>query len=163
MRQVHCPDGGDGGSDAFAFDCGGGEGKPQFRGLRGLRDGGDRFGGIAAEKLGLPIHDHLWGIGIVELQTGSVKVLALGELRGGEAVAPALAVPVIHVLFKDDDVGVGDRLLLLQNGKELVGGRAAGAALGGEELYENRGAGCGLSEEREGKSKEESRSETELD
>jgi hypothetical protein len=67
------------------------------------------------------------------------------------------------MLFKDDDVGVGDRLVLLQNGKELVGGRTAGAALGGEELYENRGAGCGLSEEREGKSKEESRSETELD
>jgi hypothetical protein len=45
------------------------------------------------------------------------------------------------VLFEDDDLGVGDGLLAQERGQELVGRRAAGAALGGEELYEDRRAG----------------------
>jgi len=60
--------------------------------------------------------------------------LTLGELMGGEAVVPAEGVPVVDVFFEDDDVGVGDGLVLEEMREESVGGRATGAALGGEEF-----------------------------
>ena len=126
----------------FATNCRVGEGETDLGSLGGLGDGGDGFGGITAEELRLAVDDHLWRVGVVELQARGVEVLALGELRGGEAVAPAGAVPVVDVLFEDDDVCVGDGLLLLERGEEFVGGRAAGAALGGEKLDEDGGGSC---------------------
>jgi hypothetical protein len=63
------------------------------------------------------------------------------------------------VLLEDDDVGVGDRLLLLEHGEEFVGGRATGAPLGGEELDEDRCVdlwGWRLSREGEGQEQKQS-------
>ena len=77
------------------------------------------------------------------MEADAVLVLTLGELVGGEAVVPAELIPVVDVFAEDDDVGGGDGLLA-EPEKERVGGWATGAALGGEELYEDRGARGGL-------------------
>jgi hypothetical protein len=96
-----------------AVNRGRGERETDLGTLRSLRDSGTGFRGVAAEKLSLAIDNHLWRIGIVELQSRSVKVLPLGELRGGKSVAPPLAVPVVDVLLENDDVSVADGLLFL--------------------------------------------------
>ena len=57
---------------------------------------------------------------------------------------PAEGVPVVDVLAEDDDVGVRDGLVAVELGEEGVGGRATGAALGGEELDEDRECGVAV-------------------
>jgi hypothetical protein len=52
-------------------------------------------------------------------------------------------VPVVDVLFKSDDVGGGDRLVLLQMSEQRVCGWAVGTAFGSEELDQNR-TGVGM-------------------
>ena len=143
---------GDGAGYVLTVDRGLSERENDLGRLRGLGDRVDGLVRIAAEELRLAVDDHLRGVGVVELQARSVEVLALCEQRGGEAIVPALFLPVIDVLLENDDVGVGDGLLLLECSQELIGTRAAGAALGGEQFYQNRRAalwGGGLSREGE--------------
>ena len=47
---------------------------------------------------------------------------------------PAERVPVVDVLFENKNVRGGDGLVLQEMRKQGVGGRATGAALGGEEF-----------------------------
>lgn len=67
--------------------------------------------------------------------------LAVSELVRGETVVPSERVPVVHVFFEDEGIGVGDGLFALETGEECVGGRATRAAFGGKEFDENRGTG----------------------
>lgn len=106
-----------------------------------LRDGANRMGGVAADELVRAVYHHLRGVGAIGAEALGVGGLALGELVGGEAVAPAEGVPIVDVFAEDDDVGGGDGLFMQQAREEGVGGRATGAALGGEELYEDGRAG----------------------
>ena len=46
------------------------------------------------------------------------------------------------MLFEDDDLGVLNGLIVVEFCQESVGGWATGAALGGEEFYEDRRAIC---------------------
>ena len=92
------------------------------------------MGAVVAGELGCTVDDHLRGVGAFEVEALGVLGLALGEVVGGEAVVPALAVPVVDVLAEDDDFCGGDWLILEEMGEEGVGGRATGAALGGKEL-----------------------------
>jgi hypothetical protein len=54
-----------------------------------------------------------------------------------KSVAPALVVPIIHVLSEDDCAGV-------QFAKKLVGGRTTGATFGSEQFYQDRNSGGGV-------------------
>ncbi len=62
-----------------------------------------------------------------------------GRVRGaGERIGPAEVVPVIDVELEGDDVGARDGLTSRERGEERIGGRAARAAFGGEELEDHR-------------------------
>ena len=102
--------------------------------------GGTRVG---ADELGAAGDHHLRGVDVVEVELRAVLALAAGEEGRGESVAPAEVVPVVDVLLKDDDLGGGDGLVVVEPGEEGVGGRAARTTLGGEELDEDGGAGRG--------------------
>lgn len=73
------------------------------------------------------------------MEEGAVVFLALGEVGRRKAVVPSEVVPVVDVFAEDDDVGAGDGLVAIELREEGVGGRATGAAFGGEEFDENRG------------------------
>ena len=136
-----CREGSEGGGDGMALRAGRGEVEGEF-GLPGrLGDGSMGLARIVADELVAAIDDHLRGVDAVEAEARGVEVLAVGELVGGEAVMPAELVPVIDVLAEDDDVGGGDGLFVVEAGEEGVRGGTTGAALGGEELDEDRGAG----------------------
>lgn len=114
-----------------------------FRCLRSLSDGSGGLRWIASKELNLTIYDHLRGVGIVELEARGVEVLTFREQGIGEAVAPSGTVPVVNVFFKNNDMSVGYRLLLLEAGEKFVGGRATGAAFRGKELHKNRRTALG--------------------
>jgi hypothetical protein len=111
--------------------------------MGGLGDGAEGVGGVVADELVGAVDDHLRGVGTIEMEALGVLGLALGEVVGGETVVPAKAVPVVDVLAEDDDFCGGDWLILEEMGEEGVGGRATGAAFGGEELDEDGSARWG--------------------
>ena len=138
-----------------------GERQDRLGGTGGLRDGTKGSGGLIAGELVGPVDDHLRRVGTVEMEVLDVGGLPLGELVRGETVVPAERIPVVDVLFHDEDLGVGDGLLALQPGEESVGGRATGTALRGEELDEDWSAGglrdnrsCGKRQEAEDREKQ---------
>ena len=96
------------------------------------------MGSVIADELIRSVNDHLWGVDPVARAGGGVLVLAVGVLVGGETVVPAALVPVVDVLFEHDDLGVIDGLIVVQLCEQSVGWRAARAALGGEELHQDR-------------------------
>jgi len=65
-----------------------------------------------------------------------VILLAAREIGRGERVAPALAVPIIDVFFEGDHFDTVERLVDAKVREIGIGGRATGAAFGGEELDE---------------------------
>ena len=56
---------------------------------------------------------------------------------------PAEAIPVVDVFLECEDFSGSDGLLLLESCQKSVGGRATGAAFGGEEFDYYRCAGGG--------------------
>ncbi len=88
------------------------------------------------------VDDHLWRVRGLEIHRVDVAVLALGELRGGIFVFPAVMVPVVDVLAQNDQLSASDGLAFVHVADELVDGRTAGAAFGGEE-FEQDGDGVG--------------------
>src|SRR6266702_3095217 len=106
-----------------------------------MGDGADGIAAIVADELVGPVDDHLRGVHTVEVQIVGILGLPGRELVGGEAVVPAERVPIVHVLLKDKDVGVGNGLVFEQMRQECIGGWATGAAFGGEEFDDDRSAG----------------------
>ena len=98
---------------------------------------------VAADELLASVDDDLRGVGAIEAEAVDEGGLAIGELAGGEGILPAEVVPISDVFADADDGLAGGGLLAGHLGEELVGGRAVGAALGGEEFYEDY-AGTGL-------------------
>src|ERR1700733_6601629 len=96
--------------------------------------------GVVTDELVSSVDDHLRGVYAINAEAGAVLALPLGVLMGGETVVPSEVVPVVDVLTKDDDLGVLNRLIVVELCQESVGRWATGAALGGEELYEDRRA-----------------------
>ncbi len=107
----------------------------------GTFDGLADAGGVAAHELVGTVDDELGCVDAVEAEVAGIGVLAFGEERRGEAIAPG-AVPVVDVFGENDEVGVGEGLLI-ELGEEVVGGWATVAAFGSEELEEDGGAGLG--------------------
>ena len=147
---------------------GGGGGLDVERGggrRRGGADGGEERGAVGAENLAGAVDDRLRGVNAVELEALAVGFLALGEGVGGEGVGPAEVVPVGDVLGEAEDEDAFGSAGVVELAEEGVGGRAAGAAFGGEELDESyalrslRGGGLGGYGEGEG---EEGEGEGEL-
>ncbi len=92
--------------------------------LAGALDCALRVGGVVAYILVGTVEDQLRGIVEIDVQPLTVLLLPLGELWGGEAVVPALAVPVVDVFAQGDDLGVVDGLVGKVDQKN-VGGWAA--------------------------------------
>jgi len=101
-----------------------------------LAGGGEELGRVAADELGLAMDNGLGGVDAVEGEALAVALLAGGEGGGGVGVGPAEAIPVVDVLTEDEEFNAGDGLLI-ELSQDAVGGGATGAALGGEELYED--------------------------
>jgi hypothetical protein len=118
-------------------------------GFHGAVDCTQCRGAVVADEFGGAVHDHLRGVGAVVGEAGAVGGLARGGVGGRVGIAPALLVPIIHVVLEGDDLRAGDRLRLDKAGEERVGGRAVGAAFGGEELDEDgRARGWSLRDRR---------------
>jgi len=96
------------------------------------------FLGVAADELGAAVDDHLRGVDAAGGEEAGVLLLADGEVGRGEAVGPAVAVPVVDVLFESDDFDAVEGLIGAEFCEEGIGGRATGAAFGGEE-FEDEG------------------------
>jgi hypothetical protein len=69
---------------------------------------------------------------------GHVELLPGCHLRRRKWIAPALVVPVIHVLAKYDHSGSRDILLAVERLEQGIRRRAAGASLGGKQLDQHR-------------------------
>jgi len=94
-----------GGGDAIAVDHRLAE-RESNGGLLGvLLDGTQGVGNVVADKLLGSVDDDLRRVDIGYLEACAVFTLPLGDVRGGEAVTPAVVVPVVDVLAEDDDVG----------------------------------------------------------
>ena len=105
-----------------------------------------RFLRTAANELGAAVNDHLWSVNAAAVNDSCVIFLAVREIGRGERVAPALAVPVINVFFEGDHFDTVEGLGAAKTREIGIGGRATGAAFGGEELDDNRltgGSGIG--------------------
>ena len=100
----------------------------------------ERMSGVVADELVGSVDDHLWRVDVVHVQALAVFVLPVGVLVRGKAVVPAVVVPVVDVLAEHDDLGAIDGLFLVELRQQSVGGRAARAALRGEQLYQDRRA-----------------------
>lgn len=98
------------------------------------------FGVLAAapDEFRLAVDYELRCVDTVETEELGVFPLAVGKGFGGEAIFPG-AVPVVDVFAEDDEVCAVVGLLLVEVLYEFVGGRATGAAFGGEELEKYRG------------------------
>ena len=74
-----------------------------------LAGGGEEFGRVAAEELGLAMDYGLGGVDAVEGEALAVALLAGGERGGGGGgVGPAEAIPVVGVLAEDEEFDAGD-------------------------------------------------------
>jgi hypothetical protein len=91
---------------------------------------------VGAEDVDAAVDHCLRGIG-----APAVAALAVAEERVGPRIAPAEVVPVVDMLGEDEKLHAREGLLLVQSGQDGVGGRAARAALGGEELDQDRQRG----------------------
>ena len=129
--------------DTIAVDTELGERKGELGRAGGLRDGAECMDHVIAGELVGAVDNHLRGVFAAEPEAVDIGGLARAELLRGEAVAPAERVPVIDVLFEGEDVGIGDGLGPLQAGQQGVGGWTTGAALGGKQLYQDRGGAGG--------------------
>ena len=101
-----------------------------------MAGGGEEFGRIAADELGLAVDDGLGGINAVEREALAVTLLAGGEGGGGVGVGPAEPIPIIDVLRKNEEFDAGDGLLI-ELSQDAVGRGTTGAALRGEEFDED--------------------------
>ena len=109
------------------------------RRVRTLRRLGDRLlhhSLAASDHLGAAVDD-----GLRRVRPGAerrVVALPLRRVRAREWIGPSDAVPVVDVERERHDASAAHGLRALQGGKDVVGGRAARAPLGGEELDEDR-------------------------
>ena len=113
----------------------------ELGGASGLGNRAESVGGIVSDELVGTVYDHLRSVVIVGAEALGVVALAVGEEVRGEAVVPTERVPVVDVLFEDEDFGRGDGLVFEQAGEQGVGGRATGAAFGGEEFDQDWSTG----------------------
>jgi len=114
-----------------------GEREGQFWSLGSLSDSAHGVGSVTADELIGAVDYHLRGIDLIKTQALTVEFLPVGVLARSEAVVPLDALPVVDVLAEDDDVGVLDGLIVIELRQQRVGWRATGAALRGEELYQD--------------------------
>jgi hypothetical protein len=85
--------------------------------LRRLCRAGDHLtglGSVIADELLGAIYHHLRGVDALQLEVAAICILTFCVLMRGEAIVPALAVPIVYVLAQNDNFGSGYRLLLLQ-------------------------------------------------
>src|SRR5664279_586480 len=92
---------------------------------------------IVSDKLEMAVDYHLRGVRPSHMKMLFIIALPLAELRRGEAIAPAIMVPVVNVFAQEDEVHSG-RSLLAQLDQKRVGGRTTGASLRGEKLHYDR-------------------------
>jgi len=80
-------------------------------------------------------------VNTVVAESVGVGLLARGKERRRVGIGPSLVVPIINVFFKRNDFCFRERLASAQFLEKGIRRRAAGAALGGEELDDNNAAG----------------------
>lgn len=103
-------------------------------GDRCLLDGLLGFFGIGSIELHGPIDDDLGRMDVTKAKQSLIVLLTLGEVGRGEAIFPAETVPIVDVLAKDNDVGVGNGLFAIEAGEYDICGRATRAAFRSEQF-----------------------------
>src|SRR6267154_4760504 len=97
---------------------------------------------ITSDELVGTVDDHLRRIGACEMQPPDVILLPNRERVRGKWVPPSTVVPIIHVLFQDDQLGTGHGLCAVQSAQEGVGRRAIGTAFRSKEFDQNGTRSC---------------------
>ena len=92
----------------------------------------------AADYFDSAIDDHLRREDATAAQLRGVVLLPSRKVQGGIRVSPTKLIPVVDMLFKCDDFGAIDGLIVAELFQKSVGGRATGTAFGSEELDDDR-------------------------
>ena len=112
----------------------GGEDEARLGMSRGGTDQVYSFLGAPGDELRVTIDNHLGSVHAALRNDGGIVFLAAGEIGRREGVVPTETVPVIDVLFENEDLDAVEGLFVAELLEEGIGGRTTGAAFGGEEF-----------------------------